>query len=214
MKSPALGAAQYLVLALQLLGTPARGAQRRLIAQDRQQSRVVPGLLDKIVGAAAHRFHCDVDGAPGRHHHHRQFGIQRADAFGQSQSFLAGRRIARVVQIHQHHRNALPLEDLDNSIRVHSLHRGQAFGLQQEAQCFQHIALVVGNQNRQCFSHGMGPVGSAGMPRGSLRASAPLLPDRRSSSTPTRILLACRSRPQRKGHSEQVMRPQNLSECP
>ena len=71
----------------------------RLLADGGQQAVVVPGLLDEIAGAAAHRFHRQIDVAPGGHHHHRHGVALRFQAGQQVHAFLAGGGVAGVVQV-------------------------------------------------------------------------------------------------------------------
>ena len=89
--------------------------------------------------------------APGRHDHHRQGGIERLDAVQQVEPFLAGGGIAGVVQVHQ--------DDVEIA-RFHGVDHGRgrgggfgavAFAFDQEAEGFENVGLVVGNQDaRAC----------------------------------------------------------------
>ena len=56
---------------------PQRFRKLHLRPQHRQQSRVVPGLLDEVAGAAPHRLDRQIDATPRRHHHDGQSGIGR-----------------------------------------------------------------------------------------------------------------------------------------
>ena len=94
-------AAQQRVLGLEPLALAQRLAQLDLRADDRQQPRVVPRLLDEVARAAAHRLDRDFDAAPGRHDDDRQRRIDALDARQQVEPFLARRRVARVVQVDQ-----------------------------------------------------------------------------------------------------------------
>ncbi len=67
-------AAQQRIFRLEALAVAERPAQLGLRAQDREQARVLPRLLDEVAGAAAHGLDGDVDAAPGGHHDDRQRG--------------------------------------------------------------------------------------------------------------------------------------------
>ena len=90
------------VFRLEPLLAAQRARQLHLRADDRQQPRVFPRLLHEVARAAAHRFDRHLDAAPGRHHDDRQRRVVAADLRQQVEPFLAGRRVARVVEIHQH----------------------------------------------------------------------------------------------------------------
>ncbi len=122
-------------------------AQIDLRLDDGQQPVVLPRLLDEIARAAAHGFHRQAHRAPGGHHDHRQHGVDGADARKQVQPFLPRRGVARVVQIHDHDVEIARFKRRNNrrgrSDRVDLI----AFALQQQAQRFQNVGLIVGDQN-------------------------------------------------------------------
>ena len=70
-----------------------------LLANRGQQAIVVPGLLDEIAGAAAHRFHGEIHVAPRSHHDHRHGVALRLQAGQQVHALLAGGGVAGVVQV-------------------------------------------------------------------------------------------------------------------
>ena len=61
------------------------------------------GFSMKSLRAAAHGLDRQAHRAPGRHHDDRQRVVGGADAAEQIEAFLAGCRVARVVQIDQDH---------------------------------------------------------------------------------------------------------------
>ena len=69
-------AAEQRVLGLEPLALAERLAQLDLRADDREQPRVVPGLLDEVARAAAHRLDGDLDAAPRGHDDDRQRRIE------------------------------------------------------------------------------------------------------------------------------------------
>jgi hypothetical protein len=81
-----------------------------LLTQRLQQTRVLPRLLHEIANAATHRFDREIDRGPRGHDDDRQRRIERVDARDQVDAFAAARRVASVVEIHQHHVK-LPLLD-------------------------------------------------------------------------------------------------------
>ena len=140
-------AAQQRVLGLEPLALAQRLAQLDLRADDRQQPRVVPRLLDEVARAAAHRFDRDLDAAPRRHDHDRQRRIDALDPRQQVQPFLAGGRVARVVEIDQ---GDVELARLER--REHAGRRGRGlelepFGLEQQPQRLEHVGLIVGDEH-------------------------------------------------------------------
>ena len=91
---------QRSVFGFEPLLAPKGARQLHLRANHRQQPGVLPGLLDEIAGAAAHRLNGHLDAAPGGHHHERQRRIVRAQLRQQVQAFLARCGVARVIEIH------------------------------------------------------------------------------------------------------------------
>ena len=152
-------AAQQRVLGLEPLPLAQRLAQFDLGPDDRQQPRVVPGLLDEVARAAPHRFDRDLDAAPRRHHDHRQRRIDPLDARQQVQAFFAGRRVARVVQVDQ---RDVELARLHR--REHAGGRGRGLereplGLEQQPERLEHVRLIVGDQHARFAAAGRVPRG-------------------------------------------------------
>ncbi len=84
----ALGA-QETIFRLQPLRSPHCVMKVDLVGKDRKQPRVFPGLLDKVTGAAAHRFDGHFYIRPGGHDDDRQLRIERGDLGEQVKAFLA-----------------------------------------------------------------------------------------------------------------------------
>jgi hypothetical protein len=140
-------AAQQRVLSLEPLPLSQGLAQLDLRPDDGEQPRVVPGLLDEVAGAAPHGLDRDLDAAPGGHHDHREGRIDALDAREQIQPFFARRRVAGVVQVDQRH---VELARLDRREHAGRRRRGlelEALGLEQQAQGFENVGLIVGNQH-------------------------------------------------------------------
>ena len=76
--------------------------QFHLRPNDRDEPLVFPRLLNKVARAAAHRLDRQFDVAPSGHDDHRNRGIKRNDLRQEIEPFLAGSRVAGVVQIDQH----------------------------------------------------------------------------------------------------------------
>ena len=106
-------ALQPRVCFLQPLVAPQRAPQLDLRPHRRQQPVVVPRLLDVVARAAPHRFDRARDAAPRRHDEHGQRRIERADPLHQVESFLAGGRVARVVQVEDREVEVGGLEPLE-----------------------------------------------------------------------------------------------------
>ena len=67
--------AQQSIFSFQPFSVPERPSELDLRAQNCQQARILPGLLDEIPGAAPHHLHCQFDTSPGGHHHDREPAI-------------------------------------------------------------------------------------------------------------------------------------------
>ena len=150
--------AQQAILGFQDLPFAQSAPQLDLGAQNGGEPRVVPRLLDEVAGAAAHSFHRQVHAAPSRHHDHRQRAIQALQAVEQIETFLARGGIPGVVQVHDHGVEVARFHGLQNAGRRVDGLGLIALSLNQEAQGFQHVRLVVGDQDprhiRIVESHG------------------------------------------------------------
>ncbi len=139
--------AQQTILGFEALALAQGLRKLDLSFQNREQARVLPRLLDEILGAAAHRFDGEFKAAPRRHHDDGKRAVLRPDIRKQVEAFLAGRGVARVIQIHQQ-----PVEFAGFERREHRGWRCdgfdvESFAFQQQTQCFANVRLVVGNQN-------------------------------------------------------------------
>jgi hypothetical protein len=114
-----------------------------LRSNNRQQSLVVPWLGNEIAGAAFHCFHGQFDGGPGRHYHDRQCRVDFLNFYNRRQAFLARRGVARVIQIHQQQRILFLFQRVKDARKRGDSFRLVAFAFQQDAQCFEHIPLIV-----------------------------------------------------------------------
>ena len=137
---------QRLVGGLELPAAPDRPTELGLRADDREQPLVVPRLLHEVAGAAAHRLDGDVDRSPGGHHHDGQRLVGGVDALQQVEPLFAGRRVAGVVEVHQHDVVVAHLEGAQDLLRRGGRVDGVALGLEQEPQRFEDVGLVVGQQ--------------------------------------------------------------------
>jgi len=145
----ALGA-QSAIFSFQALALAQRPAQLNLRFEYGRQAGVVPGFLDEVARSPAHSFHRQLHRAPRRHDDHGQRGIDRLHMLQQLQPFLPAGGVAGVVQVHQY------------GIEIAGLHRVYhggggvdgvrlvAFPFDEKPQRFQHVRLVVGNQNGGC----------------------------------------------------------------
>ena len=139
--------AQSAVFFLQPLPFAQRAAKLDLRFKDGGETRVVPRLLNEIAGAAAHRFHRQLHRSPGRHHDHRQRCIQIQNSLQQLKPFLAGGCVACVVQVHQDRVEVARFNGMEGGGGSGDGFRHIAFGFDQQAEGFQHVRLVVGNQD-------------------------------------------------------------------
>ena len=89
------------ILGRQTLRLLKRAMQFDLRAQNGEQAFVLPGLLNEVARAAPHRFDRQLDVAPRGHDDDRQIAVERHNLRKQIEAFLAGRGVARVVEIDQ-----------------------------------------------------------------------------------------------------------------
>ncbi len=75
-----LSFAEQQVFGFETLASAERLTELGLSADDGQQPRVVPGLLDEIARAAPHRFHREVDAAPSGHDDHRKRAVDAPES--------------------------------------------------------------------------------------------------------------------------------------
>ena len=121
-------------------------AGRDLGVQQRDERRVVPGLLNEVPHAAAHGLDREVDRAPARHHDDRQRAVERLQARQEIDPFAARRGVAGVVQIHQHQIEPGLLHGGEGGFgRMHCVDV-HPFRLQQQAERVDEIRLIVGDQ--------------------------------------------------------------------
>ena len=117
-----------------------------------EEPRVVPGLLDEIARAPAHRLDGDLDAAPGRHDDDGQRRVESLDAREQVEAFLARGRIARVVQIDERDVELARLDGREHPGRRRRRLELESLGLEQQPQRFEDIGLVVGDQHARLGS--------------------------------------------------------------
>ncbi len=139
-------AAQHQVLGLEALSAAQRPAQLGLRPHNRQEPRVVPGLLHEIAGAPPHRFDRDLDAAPGGHHDDGQGRIDVADGVQEVEPFLARRRVPRIVEVHQQDVVFLVIDRRQNAGWRRSRLDVIALGLEQQSKSLEDVRLVVGDE--------------------------------------------------------------------
>ena len=127
-------------------GPAPRPALLDLRAQDGEQAIVVPGLQDKVAHTPVHGFHGQLDASPGRHRHHRERLVQSANSGQQVQTFLAGRGIPGVVEVHEQEVEDARFERADKGCRRARRLDFVPVLLEQQAQSFQNRGLIVGDQ--------------------------------------------------------------------
>ena len=128
-------------------GPAQRPSELHLRPQDGEQPIVVPRLFDEVAGAPAHRFDSDVHRPPRRHDDDRQDGIAGVDLPQQLEAFLARRRVARVVEVDQHHVVVTLAERRERRRRRLDGVDLITLSLEQQPQGFEDIALIVGDED-------------------------------------------------------------------
>ena len=132
---------------LPLVPPPCRACLGDFPLEDLQERDVLPRLLDEALGAPAHRFYRRVDAAPAGHDDDGEGGIVGADARNELEPFAAGGRVARVVQVHEQQVELLGAEPFHDRVRRGDELRQVSLAGQQPAQGFEHVRLVVGDEN-------------------------------------------------------------------
>jgi hypothetical protein len=139
--------AQHPVLGLQALPAAQRAPEIDLRPDDAEEPLVLPRLLHEIARAAPHRLDRQVDAPPGGHHDRRQRLVDRLQPREQVEPLAARRRVARVVQIHEDGVELALLDGAQDGGRRGGGLDFVAFGLEQQAQGFQHVRLVVSDEH-------------------------------------------------------------------
>ena len=133
--------------ALELPAAAQRPAQLDLRPDDGEQPRVVPRLLHEVARAAAHRLYRDIDAGPRGEHDDRKRRILGLQAREQIQPFLAGRRVAGVVEIDQRRIEVGFVDRREHGRgRRDGLHL-KALALEEQLKRFEDVALVVGEKD-------------------------------------------------------------------
>ena len=138
--------AQKAVLRLQHVCLALHAMQIELRAQHGEQPRIVPGLLDEVRGAAAHRFDSQLHAAPRRHHDDRHAQPVALNLRQQIDALCARGGVAGVVHVQQQRFVGLTRQALDDLARRRSTIQPVAFRTQQDIQRIKNGGLVVGNQ--------------------------------------------------------------------
>jgi hypothetical protein len=149
---------------LESLAPAHREAEGDLGSHRRTQALVVPRLLDVVASAPAHRLDGAWNAAPGGHDEQGQCRIQGADPLHQVQSLLAGRRVARVVQVENGQVEVGRLEAFDRLARGARGRHVIPLVAQQELEGVEHVRLIVGDEDarglRICHGLRRVPAGS------------------------------------------------------
>ena len=91
--------AQQAVFRFQHFSLPHCPAKFDLGAQNGNQPRIFPGLLDKVTGAAAHGLDREIDIGPRRHDDNAQAAVMSTELGQQLQTFRAGSSVAGVIEV-------------------------------------------------------------------------------------------------------------------
>ena len=142
--------AEYSVFGFEPLASPQRLTEFRLSVDDRQQPRIVPGLLNKVARPAAHRLDCDVNAAPGGHHNDRKRAVDLLNPREHVEAFLPGGRVPGVVEVHQQYVEVSLLDRLDDVDRPLDGFNIITFGFEEQTKRLEHVCLIVGDQHSGC----------------------------------------------------------------
>ena len=132
---------------VQLLRGAPRSAGQHVRAQRGQELVVVPRLAHEVADAVPEALDGEVHGGPGRHDHHGHVGVAGADGGQEVETLLAGGRAARVVEVHQHEVERRAVERFEQRRRRADGLRLVVLRLQEQAQGFPHLGLVVGDED-------------------------------------------------------------------
>ena len=147
MKVGQIAPLQAGVLLLQPPAAAQRAAQLELRLHRRDQLVVVPRLLDVVARAAAHRFDRARHAAPPGHDQDRQRRIDRLHPLEQLEPLLAGRRVARVVEVDERDVEVRSLERGDELGRRSGGGDVEALAAEQQLQRVEDVDLIVGDED-------------------------------------------------------------------
>ena len=118
-----------------------------LVFDDGDEPRILPRLGDKIFRAAPHGFDRDFDTRPSRHDHDGQSWIGGLQFREEIETFLAGSGVARIIEVDDRDGVITLLDGLQGGTGGFDGVDDITFRLEEEAQGFQHIGLVIGDEN-------------------------------------------------------------------
>jgi hypothetical protein len=128
-----------------------RAVKLDLGPQNRKQPLVLPRLLNKIARASAHGLDRQVHVAPCGHHNDRERAVHRHNIGKQSQPFLSGGGVTRVVQVDQYRVVGRARKRVARELRGANDVNLVALRLEQQFNRFQDVLLVVGRQDAGGF---------------------------------------------------------------
>ncbi len=129
-------------------GAPLDGVmQLDLVAQDGEQAGVVPGLLDEVVGTAAHGLDDEFDVGIRGHDDDGNLSIVLADGGDETEALDPGGGVAGVVEVEQESVEFSGGEALEQECGRARGGEVKAFRPQKEIERLQNVRLIVAHQD-------------------------------------------------------------------
>ena len=138
--------AEDAVFGFEPLGAAVGAVELDLLAEDGEEARVVPRLLDEVAGALAHGLDGEVDGGPGGHDDDGDARVVFADGGEEVEAFLAGGGVAGVVEVDEDGVEVGGGEALEDEGRGAGGFEGVALGAKEELESLEDVGLVVGDE--------------------------------------------------------------------
>jgi hypothetical protein len=111
------------------------------------EALVFPGFLDEVPRAPLHALDREIDVAPGSHHDHGQAGVHLLNARKKVETFLAGCRVARVVEVDEQDVVVGLAEGLKSELRRADAVDDDSLRLQKQFYSLKDVRLVVGDED-------------------------------------------------------------------
>ena len=138
--------AEQPILRLQPFSAPHRMVQVDLVGENRQQTRILPWLLNKVPRTAAHRLDGNLHIGPRGHHDHRQLRIERRDLRQQVEPLLARGCVAGVIQVDQQRIVRTAAQRIEHHLRRTRAVNMIAFRSHQQLDRIENVRLIVRHQ--------------------------------------------------------------------
>jgi hypothetical protein len=135
------------VFKLELAGTAQGLMQFGVHLDETDEAFVFPGFLDEVARAPLHALDREIDVAPGGHHDHGQARVHLLNAREKIETFLAGCRVACVVEVDEQDIVVGLAQRLQGELRRADTVDDDSLRLQKEFYSLKDVRLVVGDED-------------------------------------------------------------------